>query len=253
LSIESGTLVGPDASFNFDAVNYCFSCEAESAYVDFYGRGEIKDLGNLVVALDLGRVINKGHGSASSHLQWNGGFQNFDILQTVGSINANLQAGKFLKVDPGVVGGLMSIINLQGLFEFGSGDVQDIFKQGFYFNNLDINADILATQIELRKVHISGPLADVNSFGQVNFGNSSVDAYVAVTPKLGVAVALTAGVVTLDPIVGLAVYLGEFVFDDPQNKLFTLGYHVTGKLKKPQVESVKVSEQLAKNANSLVD
>ena len=65
-------------------------------------------------------------------------------------------------------------------------------------------------------------------------------------------VALTAGVVTLNPLVGVAVYLGELVFGDPQNKLFTFGYHVTGSLKKPKVVRTQVTEQIVKNVNATV-
>ena len=58
---------------------------------------------------------------------------------------------------------------------------------------------------------MSGPMANVNSFGKANFANNSVDTYVSVAPKLGVVVALYCWVVTLNPIVGVAVYLGELV------------------------------------------
>lgn len=249
LVLESGVLQSKDATFNFSGTNYCFACGEEVAYVDFHGTGKISNLGNLVDNLDLGQVILGGKGRAEVNLEWNGGFQNFDILQTVGSIKAHLESGKFLKVNPGLLGGLMSIINLQGIFEFGSGEVSDIFKQGFFFNDIDLNTNILATKLELKSIYISGPLANVLSHGSVNFANRTVDAYVAVTPKLGVAVALTAGVVTLDPLVGIAVYLGELAFDDPQNKMFTQAYHVFGNLKKPTVESSKVKEMKYVPAN----
>ena len=252
LYLESGTLTSDAAQFNFSGANYCSTCAEDSAYVEFKGSGKVNNLGNLVEALDLGRVVNNGHGNLNANLQWNGGFQNFNMSQTVGSMSANIAGGKFLKVNPGILGGFMSIINLQGLFEMGNGDVQDIFKSGFYFNSLDIDASIIATQVELNKVEIDGPLADVSSFGQANFGTNKVDAYVSVAPKLGVAVAITAGVVTLDPVVGIAVYLGELLFDDPQNKLFSMDYHIYGNLKKPIVEKTNISDQLAKNANSMV-
>lgn len=252
LILKNGVLQNKDAIFNFSGVNYCFACGEEVAYVDFHGVGDILNLGNQLEKLNLGQVVSGGKGKAEVNLEWNGGFQNFNILQTVGSINAHFEAGKFLKVNPGLLGGLMSIINLQGVFEFGSGDVSDIFKQGFFFNTLDLNTNILATRLELKNIYISGPLANVNSYGSVNFGNRTVDAYVAVAPKLGVAVALAAGVVTLDPLVGIAVYLGELAFDDPQNKVFTQGYHVYGDLKKPTVESSKVKDMKYAPANLFV-
>lgn len=252
LSLENGLLSSKDAEIKFSGINYCFGCGRDASYVDFQFNGQIKDAGNIVHNLDLGRILDKGNGTVTGALQWNGGFQDFNILQTIGSINASLSAGKFLQVDPGVWGGLLSIINLQGVFEVGSLDVQDLFRKGFFFNQLDVNADILTSQVELKRVYMSGPMAKVNSAGKVNFATNSVDAYLSVTPKLGVAVAVTAGVVTLNPIVGLGVYLGELVFGDPQNKLFTFAYHITGNLTKPKIEKTSVTQQFVKNVNSAV-
>lgn len=252
LLIESGSLSSNQAIINFRATNSCFGCGRDASFVDFRANAQINNLGDLIYNLDLGRIIGNGHGTASASFQWNGGFQDFNILQTVGSINADISSGKFLKVDLGVLGGLMSIINLQGVFEFSTGDLKDIFKKGFFFNSLKLNVDILTSLIELKNMSMSGPMANVNSFGKANFANNSVDAYVSVAPKLGVVVALTAGVVTLNPLVGVAVYLGELVFGDPQNKLFTFGYHVTGSLKKPKVVRTQVTEQIVKNVNATV-
>lgn len=252
LLIESGSLSSKQAVINFSATNACFGCGRDASFVDFRANAQIYNLGDLIYNLDLGRVISDGHGTVNASFQWNGGFQDFNILQTVGSINADISSGKFLQVDPGVLGGLMSIINLQGIFEFSTGDLKDIFKKGFFFNSLKLNVDILTSLIELKNLSMSGPMANVSSFGKANFANNSVDAYVSVAPKLGVVVALTAGVVTLNPLVGVAVYLGELVFGDPQNKLFTFGYHVTGSLKKPKVVRTQVTEQIVKNVNATV-
>ena len=252
LYMESGTIVNPDAEISFSGTNYCFGCGRNLAYVDFSATAKVKNLGNAVYSLDFGRLISDGHGTLNAELQWNGAFQDFNILQTVGTIKANMRSGKLLKVDPGILGGLFSIINLQGLFEFGSGDINSIFKKGFFFNSLDLNIDILTSQVLLKHIYMSGPLATVNSTGKVNFANHSMDAEIAITPKLGFAVAITAGVATLNPLVGLAVYVGELLSGDVQNDLFTVGYHVSGNLSKPNVKKVDISDQIFKNINSTV-
>ncbi|MBP9769120.1 MAG: hypothetical protein KBD32_06070 [Burkholderiales bacterium] len=252
LYMESGVMSNQDAEISFNGTNYCFGCGRNMSYVDFSATAKVKNLGNSVYNLDFGRIISDGHGTLETELQWNGAFQDFNLLQTVGTIKAKMTSGKLLKVDPGVFGGLLSIINLQGLFEFGSGDINSIFKKGFYFNRLDLNVDILTSQVLLKQVYMSGPLASVKSAGKVNFANNTLDAEVAITPKIGFAVALTAGFATLNPVVGLAVYVGELLSGDAQNDLFTVGYHVTGDLKKPSVKRVDLSDQLFKNMNSTI-
>ena len=250
--IESGLISSKDGSISFNGTNYCFGCGRVDSSVDFQFNAKINDAGNIVYALDLGRILDKGKGTINGAVQWNGGFQDFSPERMVGSVNANLSAGKLLKVDPGLWGGLLSIINLQGIYEVGSMDVQDLFKKGFFFNSLEVNADILTSQVELKRIYMAGPLAQVNSAGTVDFANNNVDAYMSITPRLGFAIAVTAGVVTLNPIVGLGVYLGELLFGDPQNKLFTIGYHISGNLTKPKIEKTGIKQQFVKNVNSTV-
>lgn len=252
LYLDNGVLAAKDAVINFNGVNYCFGCGRDASYVDLQFNAQVKNAGDLIYDLDLGRILDKGNGTVAGALQWNGGLQDFNIFQTVGSVNASLDSGKFLQVNPGVLGGLLSIINLQGLFEVGSFDFEELFKKGFYFNHLDINADILTTQVQLKRVYMSGPMAKVNSSGKVNFATDTVDAYISVAPKLGVTVALTAGVATLNPFIGLGVYAGELLFGDPQNKLFTFSYHVTGSLAKPKIKRTSITKQFVKNVNSAI-
>lgn len=252
LLIESGLISSKDGTIGFSGTNYCIGCGQNNSSVDFRFNAQIADAGNIVYALDLGRILDKGRGTMNGSVQWNGGFQDFSPLHMIGSVNANFTAGKLLKVDPGVWGGLLSIINLQGVYEAGSMDVQDLFKKGFFFNDLEVNADILASQVELKRIYMAGPLAQVNSNGSVDFANNNVDAYLSITPRLGFAIALTAGVVTLNPIVGLGVYLGELILGSPQNKLFTIGYHISGNLNKPKIEKTGVKQQFVKNVNSAV-
>ena len=250
LFLESGVLTSKEAQINFSGINFCFGCGSADSYVDFQTNVVVQDLGKLLYHLDMGNVVNNGRGTMDATVQWNGGFQDFNFLQMVGSYNASLYSGKFLKLNPGLWGGLMSIINLQGFFELGAGDASDIFKQGFYFNQLDVHADILTSQVNLNHIYMTGPSAQVRSSGKVNFANNQMEAYVAITPKLGFAFAVTAGVVTLNPLVGLVVYLGELIFGDPQNKLFTFAYHINGDLQKPTVTRTSVTTQFVKNLNS---
>lgn len=252
LYLKDGILTSSDANVNFSGANYCFGCDGGDSYVNFIANANVSNLGNLIYNLDFGRVLSNGRGTANATLQWNGGFQDFKILQTVGSFKGDFSSGKFLKIDPGFFGTIFSIINLQGIFEFGSGDVGDIFKKGFFFNSLDMDIDILTSRVELKHVEMVGPMAQVNSIGILDFANNTIDANLSVTPHVGFAVALVAGIATLNPIVGLAVYGAELLSDSVQNKLFTFRYNVKGDLKKPTVNKTETTDTIIKNLNSTV-
>lgn len=252
LYMNNGVLSNNDGSVNFSATNYCFGCDGGDSYVNFIANANVLNLGNLIYDLDFGRIVSNGKGTANATLQWNGGFQDFKIFQTVGTFKGEFYSGKFLQIDPGVVGSVFSIINLQGIFEFAGGDVGDIFKKGFYFNSLSTDIHILTSRIELKNVEMEGPLAAVRTYGILDFANNTIDAEFGVTPRVGFAVALVAGIATLNPIVGVAVYGAELLTGGAQDKLFTMRYHVTGSLHKPKVDKTDVKDNLLRNMNSTV-
>ncbi|MEN9946779.1 MAG: hypothetical protein RLZZ293_1165, partial [Pseudomonadota bacterium] len=252
LQIESGNLIDLEHKINFSGTSFCLSCNKESANVVLKINAEINNLGHLLEELDLGKIIDHGRGEAKSELSWQGGLADFNLLHIHGLIEGHFSSGKFLKVNPGILGGLMSIINLQGLFELSFGDINDIFKTGFFFTDLDFKTEVNYSEVILKHLYLSGPMAVVTSNGKANFADNSLDAYLSVSPKLGIAVALTAGVATLNPFIGLAVYLGELASGQMQNKLFAFGYHVAGNLKHPQVTKVEVSKQFIRNIHNLV-
>lgn len=252
LYMNDGVLSNKNGAVNFSATNYCFGCDGGDSYVNFIANANVINLGNLIYDLDFGRIMSNGKGTANATLQWNGGFQDFKIFQTVGTFKGEFYSGKFLQVDPGVVGTIFSIINLQGIFEFAGGDVGDIFKKGFYFNSLDTDIHILTSRIELKNVEMEGPLAAVRTYGIIDFANNTIDAEFGVTPRVGFAVALVAGIATLNPIVGVAVYGAELLSGGAQDKLFTMRYHVTGNLHKPKVDKTDVKDNILRNMNSTV-
>ncbi|MDD3267376.1 MAG: DUF3971 domain-containing protein, partial [Burkholderiales bacterium] len=252
LYLDNGLLSNNDMSVNFKAVNYCFGCGARDSYVELNANTKIKDFGNVIESLDFGRVLTGGNGNANIILQWNGGFQDFGLLKMVGSVKGHLYSGKFTKIDPGLLGSIFSIINMQSLFEFSSGDVRDIFEKGFYFNSADVDLEIMTSKLEVKKLTIDGPTASLKSLGIIDFASNSIRADVAISPKVGFAIAVAAGIATLNPLVGLVVYGAEFITDDVQNKLLTMRYYISGDLHKPKMERSDAKNNLYKNMNSTI-
>lgn len=252
LLLKDGVLTNSEGNVNFHGTNYCFGCSYADSYVNFVASASINNLGNMLYDLDFGRVVSNGSGTADLALQWNGGFQDFKPLGNIGTVHGDFYNGKFLKIDPGVFGAIFSVINMQGLFEAGSGDASDIFKKGFFFNSLETNIALIASKIELQNVTIVGPTAQVQAVGMLDIANSTIDANLAITPHVGFAVALAAGVATLNPFVGLAVYGAELLTGGAQNKLFTLRYQVKGDLRKPTVTHTDTKDNIVKNVGSTV-
>lgn len=250
LYLQNGQLLSPDMNANFYGTSYCFGCNWRDAYVNFVADITTTNMGHVIESLDLGHIMDNGKGSAKLKLQWNGGFQDFNPLQSIGTFDGNFTYGKLISVNTGILGSLFSVINLQGIFEVGTGELKDVMKKGFFYNSMDINASILTSQVIVKNLNINGPVGNISGVGLLDFSNNTINSELAVTPHVGIAVALVAGVATLNPIVGAAVYGAELLSGGAQNKLLTVRFHLDGDLKNPHIERIKATDNVLKNVNA---
>ena len=257
LIIESGEINGNSTLINFHGANYCIQCSANKTYVELNTDLKISNLGHMLDQFGYGTVVESGSGTASATLQWNGKLQDFKLEHTIASIKVDLKNGNFLKVSTGgIFGEILGIINLQSFSNLISLDSSQSVSNGFYFNTLKIRAYLLNNNITIKSFLMSGPLATVQSYGTINLTNETIDMYMNIIPKLGTSFAIGAGAATLNPvagpIVGVAVYAGEWALGEPLNKLFSFGFHITGALKNPTLTSTKISAQALNNLNAAI-
>lgn len=252
LHLESGILFSPDYRINFSATNYCFGCSSKHSYVNFIADADIQNAGNLVYNLDLGQQLSGGQGNAKAQLQWNGGFQDFKVFGNIGEIKANIVSGNLVNVKTGFAGALFSFLDLQGIYKLFE-DPNALFRDGFFFDKLNLDMSLLTSRLDINKLDIYGPLATIKSNGVVDLKRENVDLNLAVTPHIGFAVAVAAGVATLNPLIGLAVYGVELLSGDVQNKLASVVYDITGTLNKPIVTKTDIQENIVHNIHSTIN
>lgn len=253
LLVESGDVQGNITHTTFHGGNYCMECGLDKAFVELLLHMQINDVGQMLNNFGLVGFLAKGSGTIDTSLQWNGKFQDFKLEHTIAVIKIDIQNGKFLKVSSGgIFGEIMGLINLQAITNFAHLDFSDAFSNGFYFNILKVRAYLLNNILTVKSLYMSGPLAIVQSYGTIDLNNELVDSYLIITPKLGAGIAVASGVATLNPLVAIIVYAGEWALGEPFNKLFAFSYHITGPLKKPKLTKVQVSQQVVNNLNSAI-
>ena len=255
LIIESSQITGNDIQVDFNGANYCLECTQNKSFVEILANIKIINLGNVFNVFGYGAVVESGSGNVEATLQWNGKLHDFNLDHTIAAIKVDLNNGKFLKVSTGgVFGEIIGILNLQTLTNFIRLDFSQSFSNGFYFDRLKITAYLLNNILSIKSLYMTGPLATIQSYGTINISDETIDTYMNITPKLGTSFAIGAGAATLSPIagpiVGVAVYAGEWALGDPLNKLFSFGFHITGSLKNPTITKTKISDQALSNLNS---
>ena len=245
LYIESATLLNFSSKTTFRVIDHRLGESKE--YTELRLRTQIKDYGATINKLNIGDNLKSGNGVFDLGLKWRGGIANFGIKKTLGYATLNIQNGEFTQVNPGLFGTLLGVVSLNSFTSVGGANLNTFFGKGFAYSSWDMKVGIIRNQLKIENLKLVSDAASISSFGTLNLNNNTVDSYLTVEPRLGTAVATTAGVVTLNPFIGGIVYLGQALIGNPVNKALSLSYHITGDVTAPNIVNFDLSDQIEKN------
>jgi uncharacterized protein YhdP len=245
LYIESATLNNFSSKTTFRVIDHRLSESKE--YTELRLRTQIKDYGATINKLNIGDNLKAGNGVFDLGLKWRGGIANFGIKKTLGYATLNIKNGEFIHVNPGLFGTLLGVVSLNSFTNVGGSNLNTFFGKGFSYTSWDMKVDIIRDQLKIENLKLVSDAASISSFGTLNLNNNTVDSYLTVEPRLGTAVATTAGIVTLNPIIGGIVYLGQALIGNPVNKALSLSYHITGDVTNPNITNFDLSDQIENN------
>ena len=173
-------------------------------------------------------------------LTWAGSPLDFNHATLSGAFSLETGPGQFTQVDPGI-GKLLGILSLQAIRRRLAGDYQDLFGQGFVFDEITGKMRIKDGVIRTDDLRISGPSARVTIAGDADVAHETQNLSVRVQPTLSGTVSLGAAALMLaNPLIGAAIgagsYLAQAIMQDPIEQMFSQRYMVTGSWADPQVE-----------------
>ena len=180
-------------------------------------------------------------------LKWRGGFSDFNVEKTLGWATLNIKNGEFTHINPGLFGSLLGVVSLTSFTNVSRSNLNTFFGKGFAYNSWDMKVYIIFNLLKIENLKLVSNAASISSFGTINLKDQTIDSYLTVQPRLGTAVATTAGIVTLNPIIGGIVYAGEALIGNPINKALGLSYHITGKVSNPDLTKFNLSDQIQQN------
>lgn len=252
LIFKNGKIESKDFTVTFNGVDSCFKCR--DAFTTFNIHSNIENLGVLVQTLGLGEIIFKGTGKININSEWNGDINDFTQKQVSLKFNANFKQGSFLKLSTSsnIASKMLGLLSLQTITNLIKLDFSGVFSNGFYFETLDTSGTMLNNIIHLKSLIMKSPLAAAKMYGDINLNSEIVNLHLIIIPKLSTGVAVGAAVATLNPVVGVATYAAEELFNNPFSKLFSLHFHITGSMAKPSIEKEEIAKQIVNNVTSTV-
>jgi uncharacterized protein YhdP len=198
-------------------------------------RADVSDAGKILSRSGYPDSLKDGSGSLATDLYWAGAPDTFNYSKLNGSVHLNVGKGRFLKVDPGAAK-LLGVLSLQSIPRRISLDFTDVFSDGFQFDSITGNAQIVNGLLLTNDMKLTGSSAKVTMSGQVDMNHETQELKVRIMPTIGDNVSLLAFVG--GPAVGVGVLLANKILRDPLDKLVSFEYNVNGSWADPKVEKV---------------
>ena len=199
-------------------------------------RLDIQDSGQLLGRFGMADVVRRGKGRMEGQVAWRGAPISPDYASMTGQINLNIEAGQFLKAEPGLAK-LLGVLSLQSLPRRLTLDFRDVFSEGFAFDfvrgDLRIEQGVAITN----NLQMKGVNAAVLMEGRADIEHETQDLRVVVVPEIN---AMTASLVAtaINPVIGLGSFLAQVFLRGPLIEAATQEFRVDGTWADPRVTRV---------------
>src|SRR5215471_427722 len=201
---------------------------------------DIREAGRFLERFGLPGAMRDAPTKIQGELAWDGGPEAFDYPTLSGNFKIEAGAGRFLKLDPGPAR-LLGVLSLQALGRRLTFNNQDLFGEGFAFDNITGDVRIENGIMRSDNLRIVGPAARVTITGETNLARETQDLQVHVQPTLSGGVSVGAAALMLaNPIIGAAIgagtLLAQKIMQDPIEQIFANDYIIGGTWSDPTVE-----------------
>ena len=205
-------------------------------------RLDTADSGLLLARFGMKDIIRRGKGKMEGQVSWLGSPLSLDYPSMNGTFNVNMEAGQFLKADPGLAK-LLGVLSLQSLPRRLTLDFRDVFTQGFAFDFVRGDITIQQGMAATNNLQMKGVNAAVLMEGKADLAHETQDIKVVVIPEINAGTAsLVASVI--NPAIGVGTFLAQIFLRQPLIKAATQEFHIDGTWADPKIT------KLGRNARS---
>ncbi len=197
---------------------------------------DIADSGRLLARFGMKDIVRRGRGRMEGQVAWVGSPLTIDYPSLNGSFFINIEAGQFLKADPGLAK-LLGVLSLQSLPRRLALDFRDVFTEGFAFDfvrgDVTVQQGIAATN----NLQMKGVNAAVLMEGRADIARETQDLKVVVVPEINAGTASLVATM-INPAIGLGSFLAQLFLRQPLMRAATQEFHIDGTWTDPRVTRV---------------
>ncbi|WP_374406608.1 YhdP family protein [Hydrogenophaga sp.] len=208
---------------------------ARRTRLDF--RLDVDDSGKLLARFGKPGVVRNGKGTIEGNIHWKGSPLTLDYPSMSGEMNANFEAGQFLKVEPGAAK-LLGVLSLQALPRRLTLDFRDVFSEGFAFDFVRGDVQIRQGVASTNNLQMKGVNAAVLMEGTADIVREQQDIRVVVVPEINAGTASLIAT-AINPAIGLGTFIANFLLREPLQSATTQQFHISGSWADPKVEKIE--------------
>jgi uncharacterized protein (TIGR02099 family) len=196
----------------------------------------IADAGALLARFGMAGVVRRGRGAMEGNVAWLGSPLAFDYPSLTGNFKVNLEAGQFLRADPGLAK-LLGVLSLQSLPRRLVLDFRDVFSEGFLFDFVRGDVAIEQGIASTNNLQMKGVTAAVLMEGRADIARETQDLKVVVVPEINAGTASLVFTV-INPAIGLGSFLAQMFLSQPLSRAATQEFHIDGTWSDPRVTRI---------------
>jgi uncharacterized protein YhdP len=197
---------------------------------------DIVDSGQLLARLGMKDMVRRGKGRMEGQVSWLGSPLTLDYPSMNGNFYVNVEAGQFLKADPGLAK-LLGVLSLQSLPRRLALDFRDVFSEGFAFDfvrgDVTIEQGIAATN----NLQMKGVNAAVLMEGKADIARETQDIKAVVIPEINAGTASLVATV-INPAIGLGTFLAQMFLRQPLMRAATQEFQIDGTWADPRITRI---------------
>ena len=223
---------GPTTPTPLDALPGDTAAAVRSTDLDFSLM--VRDGGSLLERLGVRQALRGGQGSIDGSIQWEGSPLAIDYPSLDGELRLDINQGAFLRIDPGPAR-LIAVLNMQALPRLLSGQLREVFGQGFAFDEIDGEVRIERGVARTDDLTMRGPQAQVVLRGEADLAAETQALRVQVVPEVDAGLASIAVGAMINPLLGVGSLLAQYVLRKPLQEALGMEIDITGSWADPTV------------------
>ena len=195
-----------------------------------------RDAGQVLGALGLVDAMNRGEGSVSGELTWQGGMLQPALATLAGDLSIDLRNGSLPAVEPGA-GRALGLFSLSVLPRRLGLDFSDVVGEGLSFDQLQGTWQVEAGRMRTDDLALTGPSMDLSLRGETDLVRRRYDQRVTVTPQLSSALAFLGGLAG-GPAAAALLFVTRGMLESGVERLTDFTYHIGGTWEEPEFDLI---------------